>query len=157
MTEVPARKALYDVNIGEILDKMWSHHYTHPTHGPDCICMDDFVRRIRNATRFDQPFIDQYMTDPINEEVIRQFENRVQSVFRRAMDNASRPFYRRTNQCRCCSCSTISDVHVTDAHCRYHGFASDRPCEEHGSPGELFEGKMPETVQQVRKRNGSHS
>lgn len=158
MTEVPERQAKYDVHIGQIMDKMWSHHYTHPTHGPDCICMDDFVRQIRLATRFDQEFIDQYMTDPINEEVIRQFENRVQVVFRRAMDHAGRPFYRRTNQCLCCSCSDVSNLHITDPYCRNHGFAGSRPCEEHNSPGMPDEeGNMPESVQKRRSLNGAHS
>lgn len=157
MTNTPERMAKYDVHIGEIMDKMWSHHYTHPTHGPDCICMDDFVRQIQNATRFDQEFIDQYMTDPINEEVIRQFENRVISVFHRAMDRAGRPFYRRTNQCRCCSCDNRGAVHYTDPHCRLHGFAGERPCEEHHSPGVAFEEKMPASVQKERVKNGAHS
>lgn len=157
MTDVPERKAKYDFHIGEIMDKMWSHHYSHPTHGADCICMDDFVRQIRNATRFDQPFIDQYMTDPTNEEVIRKFEIRVQSVFYRAMDRAGRPFYRRTNQCRCCSCDNRLNRTFTDPHCRMHGFAGSRPCEEHHSPGVKFEDKMPASVQKERASNGVNS
>lgn len=157
MTEIPERKIKYDVHIGEIMDKMWYHHYAHPTHGPDCICMDDFVRQIRNATRFDQPFIDQYMTDPINEEVIRQFENRVQYVFNMAMDRAGRPFYRRTNQCRCCSCSTLGDSNYRDPYCRLHGTAGSRYCEEHNSPGTI-EAPTLSSVQKKREaRNGAHS
>lgn len=158
MTEIPDRMAKYDVHIGEIMDKMWSHHYTHPTHGHDCICMDDFIRQIRNATRFDQAFIDQYMTDPINEDVITRFENRTHYVFRVAMDPASRPFYRRTNQCYCCSCSDSDGFVYRDPYCRNHGHAGTRPCETHGSPGEKDEeGVMPISVEKKVASYGARS
>lgn len=51
--------------------------------------------------------------------------------------------------CFCCSC----DDHNPDPYCRNHGFAGERPCEEHNMPGSVDEnGTMPDSVQVVRRR-----
>jgi hypothetical protein len=64
--------------------------------------------------------------------------------------------------CYCCSCG---DREGSDPACRNHGFAAVRPCEEHGTPGSVWDADMgdgeplpdwhdtmPESVQEVRKR-----
>lgn len=60
----------------------------------------------------------------------------------------------RTN-CFCCSCPPDYGV---DAACRNHGWAAERPCEEHGMPGQPWDVDdgsdaevMPESVQEVRR------
>ncbi len=63
------------------------------------------------------------------------------------------------DNCYCCSCG---DREGSDAACRNHGFAGQRPCETHNMPGQEWgdeasselEGSMPESVQAERaKRN----
>lgn len=63
--------------------------------------------------------------------------------------------------CYCCSCG---DHPGSDAACRNHGFAAQRPCDEHNLPGQPWDdngspswaGKMPVSVQQYRNGNRSN-
>lgn len=57
--------------------------------------------------------------------------------------------------CFCCSCG---DRPGSDPACRNHGFAGLRPCEEHGTPGSVWDEDfengprgMPDSVQVVRR------
>lgn len=52
--------------------------------------------------------------------------------------------------CYCCSCSEFG----SDPYCRNHGWAAERPCEDHGMPGVLDDdGHMPVSVQAARAGN----
>ena len=54
------------------------------------------------------------------------------------------PWVERRITCYCCTCGEAG----SDPYCRNHGFAAERPCEEHGMPGLAGEeGEMPESVQ----------
>lgn len=63
--------------------------------------------------------------------------------------------------CFCCSCGDWG----ADAACRNHGFAAQRPCEEHGMPGSTWdeemepelEGIMPDSVQEVRRQEAARA
>jgi hypothetical protein len=63
--------------------------------------------------------------------------------------------------CFCCSCG---DREGSDPACRNHGFAATRPCEDHGTPGSVWDAMtapgeevpdwhdtMPESVQEYRR------
>lgn len=65
---------------------------------------------------------------------------------------ASASILTRTN-CFCCSCT---DTGASDPYCRNHGFAGERPCEDHKMPGQVDEeGRMPASVQSQRAKNVS--
>ncbi len=57
--------------------------------------------------------------------------------------------------CYCCSCE--GDRPGSDAACRNHGWAAQRPCEKHNLPGQPWDedagpeldGKIPDSVQAV--------
>jgi hypothetical protein len=142
-----------NLNIATFLEEIWAHQIAHPTHGYDCSCMDEYIRRLRKATRMTQAFIDLYMQDEDGEKNVQAMENRTQYVFRVALE--SRRPYRRTDQCYCCSCT---DDNYLDPYCRSHGFAGERPCSLHHSPGGVDEDKWPlSSVQEKRASYGTHS
>lgn len=154
MTEVESIQPNY-LNIVELLENVWAHQNAHPTHGYNCGCMDKYIRQLKKATRMDQKFIDLYMQDEDGEKMVQQMEHRILYIFYTAMEN--RPAYRRTDQCYCCSCTGEFGQYL-DPYCRLHGFAGERPCSEHHSPGGVDADKWPlGSVQEKRASYGAHS
>ena len=148
-----------NLNIADFLEEIWQHQLAHPNHGPHCICMDDFISRLRKATRMNQQFIDLYMQDETGEHNVKEFETRTLYVFLNAMSTMQRPGYRRTDQCYCCSCND-GDLYSSykDPYCRMHGFAGERPCSQHHSPGTVDENQYPlSSVQEKRASYGRTS
>ena len=40
-----------EMSVSEIIHMIVEHHMSHPDHGIDCACMDEWIRRIRLATK----------------------------------------------------------------------------------------------------------
>lgn len=62
------------------------------------------------------------------------------------------PWREERYNCFCCTCEYTDAYSMSDAYCRNHGFAGERPCDIHNMPGQPDDDdKMPMPVGEYRK------
>lgn len=131
------------MDLTQVLSDITLHHTENPNHGVNCACMDQYIREFRKAITLQQEYVDAY---PGDSKELWPLQNRIDYVIQTALRNRRAP--RKTSECFCCSCGD-RDREGSDPFCRNHGWAGERPCEKHGSPGKVDDdGKMPSSVEE---------
>jgi hypothetical protein len=111
-----------------------------------------------------QIHVESFTKHPDGSESWKEYDTRESGVKRlRTVYASAWAEIERTN-CFCCTCPANN----TDPHCRNHGFAGRRPCEEHNLPGTKYQQEhidnktgslfrvdvMPQSVQAYRREQG---
>lgn len=108
--------------------------------------------------------VDSFTRHPDGSESWKEYDTRESGVKKMRTIYASEWVVIERYDCYCCTCRNSNP----DPHCRNHGFAGRRPCEEHLMPGKHYEQEhidrktgailraevMPQSVQAYRREQG---